>query len=226
MKPADKDPQTKRQILSEVTRNFDPLGLPSPIVIQLKSFIQTLWLNNLSWDQPLNHNLTQQNNHLSGDLKSIEDIDTPRFILDKNEPSKNPLQLHCFYDASTTAYAGAVYIRQPISQGRFYSQQLLVAKTRVAPIKTLRVPRLELLAALLGEKLVQSIRIALDNERHPDIEVFAWTNSTITLAWIKNHPSRWKTFVANRVAKIQKLVQAENWKDVPTESNPADCASR
>ena len=91
MKPADKAPQTKRQILSEVTRTFDPLGLLSPIVIQLKLFIQALWLDNLSRDQPLNHNLSHKYKHLSGNLKSIEDIDTPRFILDKNEPSKNPL---------------------------------------------------------------------------------------------------------------------------------------
>ena len=126
MKSADKAPQTKRQILSEVTRIFDPLGLLSPIVIQLKSFIQALWLDNLSWDQPLNHKLSQQYKHLSGDLKSNEDIDTPRFILDKNEPSKNTLQLHCFCDASTTAYAAVVYIRQPVSQGHFRSQ-LLVA---------------------------------------------------------------------------------------------------
>ena len=179
----------------------------------------------MSWDQPLNHNLLQQYKHLSRDLKSIEDIDTPRFIVDKNEPSKNPLQLHCFCDASTTAYAAVVYIRQPVSQGHFQSQ-LLVAKTRVAPIKTLCVPRLELCAALLGAQLVQSIRIALDDERFPNLKVFAWTDSTITLAWIKNHPSRWKTFVANRVAKIQKSVPAENWNHVPTESNPADCASR
>ena len=179
----------------------------------------------MSWDQPLNHNLLQQYKHLSRDLKSIEDIDTPRFILDKNEPSKNPLQLHCFCDASTTAYAAVVYIRQPVSQGHFQSQ-LLVAKTRVAPIKTLCVPRLELCAALLGAQLVQSIRIALDDERFPNLKVFAWTDSTITLAWIKNHPNRWKTFVANCVAKIQKSVPAENWNHVPTESNPADCASR
>ena len=225
VEPADKAPQTKRQILSEVTRIFDPLGLLSPIVIQLKSFIQALWLDNLSWDQPLNHNLLQQYKHLSRDLKSVEDIDTPRFILDKNEPSKNPLQLHCFCDASTTAYAAVVYIRQPVSQGHFQSQ-LLVAKTRVAPIKTLCVPRLELCAALLGAQLVQSIRIALDDERFPNLKVFAWTDSTITLAWLKNHPSLWKTFVANRVAKIQKSVPAENWNHVPTESNPADCASR
>ena len=119
MKPADKAPQTKRQILSEVTRIFDPLGLLSPIVIQLKSIIQALWLDNLSWDRPLNHNLSQQYKYLSRDLKSIGDIDTPRFILDKKEPFKNPLQLHCFCDASTTAYAAVVFIRQPVSQGHF-----------------------------------------------------------------------------------------------------------
>ena len=96
----------------------------------------------------------------------------------------------------------------------------------MAPIKILCVPRLELCAALLGAQLVQSVRIALDDERFPNLKVFAWTDSTITLAWIKNHPSRWKTFVANRVAKIQKSVPAENWNHVPTESNPADCASR
>ena len=202
VKPTDKTPPTKRHILSEVTRIFDLLGLLSPIVIQLKSFIQALWLDNLSWDQPLKHNLSQQYNHLSSDLKSIEEIDIPRFILDKDELSNNPLQLHCFCDASTTAYAAAVYIRQPISQGQFRSQ-LLVAKTRVAPIKTLCIPRLELCAALLGAQLVQSVRVALDDERFPDLEVFAWTDSTITLAWIRNHPSRWKTFNASLLAKNQ-----------------------
>ena len=58
----------------------------------------------------------------------------------------------------------------------------------------------------------------MDDERFPDLEIFAWTDSTITLVWIKSHPSRWISFVANRVAKIQK--------HVPTESNPANCASR
>ena len=96
----------------------------------------------------------------------------------------------------------------------------------MAPIKTLCVPRLELCVDLLRAQLVQLIRIALDDERFPDLGVFAWTDSTITLAWIKNHPSRWKTSVANRVATIQKSVPAENLNHVPTESNPADCASR
>ena len=72
----DEAAQTKRQELSEVTRISDMLGLLSPNVIQLKSFIQALWLDKLSWDQPLIHNLSQQYNHCSAGLKSIEDIDT------------------------------------------------------------------------------------------------------------------------------------------------------
>ena len=225
-KSSNNSPQSKRQILSEVTRIFDPLGLLSPTVIQLKSFIQTLWLDKLTWDEPLNRQLVQQYENLSANLSFIDKIEIPRFILDKKmDINKTPLQLHVFCDASTTAYAAAAYIRQPTDQGTF-RVQLLVAKTKVAPIRTLCVPRLELCAALLGAQLVQSIVNSLEDERFPTLDLFAWTDSTITLAWIKEHPSRWKTFVANRVAKIQNVIPAEKWKHVPTESNPADCASR
>ena len=101
-----------------------------------------------------------------------------------------------------------------------------MAKTTLAPIKTTCVPRLELCAALLGAQLVQSISNALKDERFSNLEVFAWTASIVILAWIKSHPSCWKPFVANRVAKIQKTVPAEKWNHVPTDSNPSDCASR
>ena len=226
VKPSEGSPQTKRQILSEVTRIFDPLGLLSPIVIQLRSFIQALWLDQFSWDDPLNQNLSQQYQKLRQRLKSFEEIHIPRCVLDKNTPFKEePLQLHVICDVSITAYAATVYIRQPICQGHFRCQ-LLVAKIRVAPIKTICVPRLELCAALLGAQLVQSISNALEDERFPNLEVFAWTDSTVTLAWIKNHPSRWKTFVANRVAKIQRAVPGEKRNHVSTDSNPFDCASR
>ena len=73
----------------------------------------------------------------------------------------------------------------------------------------------------MGAQLVLLVRITLDDELFPALEVFASTDSTLTLAWLRNHPSRWKTLVANRVAKDQKSIHAGNWKHVPTESNPA-----
>ncbi|XP_075243724.1 uncharacterized protein LOC142337975 [Convolutriloba macropyga] len=104
--------------------------------------------------------------------------------------------------------------------------QMLTAKTRVAPIKTLCVPRLELCAAPLGAQLSQAVKEDIIDNRFPNPKVFAWTDSQVTLAWIKDIPKKWKTFVANRVAKTQSIIPSENWRFVPTEDNPADCASR
>ena len=102
---------------------------------------------------------------------------------------------------------------------------MLTAKTRVAPINSVCVPRLELCAALIGAKLVEAVKNAISDERFPNPKVFAWSDSTVTIAWLEDFPRKWKTFVANRVAKIQEIIPASSWNYVPTEENPADCAS-
>ena len=125
-----------------------------------------------------------------------------------------------FCDASTTVYDAVVYVREQMDD-RVHTQ-MLTSKTRVAPIKTLFVPRLELCAALLGAQLSQAVKEAINESRFPNPKVFAWTDSQVTLAWIKDIPRKWRTFVA----KIQSIIPSENWKFVPTEDNPADCKSR
>lgn len=85
------------------------------------------------------------------------------------------------------------------------------------------VPRLELSAAFLLTRLMTSIRTTLGFATVP---CFCWTDSTIVLAWIRSHPSRWNIYVANRVNKVQTELPDAVWRHVPTTSNPADCASR
>ena len=97
------------------------------------------------------------------------------------------------------------------------------SKTRVAPLKKLTIPRLELSAAVLLAKLTKYVQDHLDLSKSP---VFLWTDTSVSLAWINSHPSRWKEFVRNRVILIQDLLPKGQWRLVPGKENPADCASR
>ena len=81
---------------------------------------------------------------------------------------------------------------------------------RVAPIRPLTIPRLELNRA-------SSTGLS---------SVYAWTDSTLVLAWLQGNPRCFKVYVANRVAQIMDLIPAVHWGHVVNEENPADCASR
>ena len=100
---------------------------------------------------------------------------------------------------------------------------LVTSKTRVAPIRPLTIPRLELNGALILAQLLFHCKEVLGI---PLSSVYAWTDSTIVLAWLQGNPRRFKVYVANRVAQIMDLIPAVHWGHVVSEENPADCASR
>ncbi|XP_046735027.1 uncharacterized protein LOC124404737 [Diprion similis] len=100
---------------------------------------------------------------------------------------------------------------------------LICSKTKVSPLKHLTIPRLELTAALLLSTLIHHVCATLNMNI---TKTHLWTDSQVTLSWIKAHPSRWKDYVRNRVTKIQELTEGTQWRHIAGTSNPADCASR
>ncbi|XP_071576020.1 uncharacterized protein [Temnothorax nylanderi] len=209
---------TKRLVLSEVAQIFDPLGFASPVVIKAKMLLQELWLHKLRWDEPLSSQLSSRWLTIRKELTSLSRISIPRWY---NTWSTSSVEFHGFSDASQLAMAAVVYITVRSSNGATIS--LVCSKTKGAPLKRLTIPRLELSAALLLSRLMQYVQATL---KLNVTAIHLWTDSVVTLTWIKSHASRWKDFVKNRVSQIQDLTAKAHWRYVPGTSNPADCASR
>ncbi|XP_043474987.1 uncharacterized protein LOC122506733, partial [Leptopilina heterotoma] len=210
---------TKRNVLSVIAKQFDPLGWISPILIIAKIIIQDLWIRHLDWDETLPDDLSVRWKSYCHELNNVQKITIPRWT---GLTSHDVIEIHGFADASSRAYAAVVYLRiQNVSKK--INVSLLLGKTKVAPLKTLTIPRLELCAAVLLAKLLKKI---VNDLQLDDVPVYGWSDSTIVLAWLSKHPSTWRTFIANRVETIQSLIPTASWKHVPTADNPADCATR
>ena len=184
---------TKRRALSIIAQLYDPLGWIAPITVSFKIFMQTLWHTGLQWDVILPRNLQSKWSLLVTDLQRLSLFTVPRWL--GLSADLGFAELHGFADASERAYAACVYMRTLNSQGEIHNV-LMAAKSKVAPLKQVSLPRLELSAAVLLVKLTSRVREALTLEK---IACHLWSDSTITLSWIRDHPTAWKTYVANRV---------------------------
>ena len=132
------------------------------------------------------------------------------------------LQLHRFCDASESAYAAATYLRV-IDAGDSVTTPLAVAKTKVASIKWLTIPRLELCGAVLLTKLVTHVEKIL---QIPIGNTYTWTDSLVVLSWLLGNPRRFRTFVGNCVSEIVESIPPNRWQHVKGSDNPANSASR
>jgi hypothetical protein len=211
---------TKRNMLSVISTIFDPLGLVSPVIVKAKVILQQLWsIQNLGWDQQVPNDLRIAWVQLIHDLPNINQIQIPRNIL---RPNVKTIELHGFADASEKAYGAAIYLKSTNQQGDAQIH-LLISKSRVAPLKSQSIPRLELLAAQLLAQLTNRTLKTLDLTIS---KKYFWTDSTIVLAWLSQESNLWQTFVANRVAEIQTLTDFNDWNHICSSDNPADIISR
>lgn len=182
--------------------------------------MQQLWKSEINWDQELPVDLKTAWDKYYESLSSIRELKISRNVNLNNHA--NMIELYGFDDASECAFGACIYAVSTNHQSSIQSH-LICAKSKVAPLKTIFLPRLELEATLFLAQLYNTVRAACRNKIS---KVRLWSDNTITLGWIQKQPCDLKTFVANRVTKIQNLTEEALWQHVPSEENPADLLSR
>ncbi|KAH1017152.1 hypothetical protein HUJ05_007857 [Dendroctonus ponderosae] len=150
-----------------------------------------LWQAKIKWDESLPTDLHTQWLNLFNDLQHVEQIVVSRHAFSNNYKA---MYMHGFSDASERAYGACIYIVSTGDDGSKHSQ-LLCSKSRVAHIKTISLPRLELCGALVLSKLTSICANVLEI---PKASIYLHTDSSIVLAWLSREPSIFKTFIANR----------------------------
>ncbi|XP_065186225.1 uncharacterized protein LOC135817053 [Sycon ciliatum] len=216
--PAElKNVQTKRHMLSVLSSFYDPLGIYSPIVFRAKVLLQEIWKLKCNWDDVLPAAILTEWHEIAHDLSTASQTRIPRLasFTSNVEPR---YELHVFCDASKAGYGAVAYLRT-ISTN--VSVRLLFAKSRVAPLKETTIPRLELLAATLGARMINFLRKELPLQ----LTTYLWSDSQCVLGWVKGKGKDLPTFVAHRVAEISRNEDVQ-FCYVNTRSNPADQLSR
>ncbi|CAH8630974.1 unnamed protein product [Dicrocoelium dendriticum] len=216
---AEKSP-TRRGILSAVASIYDPLGLIAPVVMPAKSLLQRLCRDKLRWDGPVaGENEEAWRAWLNG-VRALGVLKVPRCIYHSLDSVELP-QLHVFCDASEIGYGAVAYVR--FRAGDLTLCSLLYSKSRVAPLKAISIPRLELSAAVLAIRVFESVR---ERAQMKFERVWFWTDSTTVLYYINNTSGRFSTFVANRLSTIHAFSTPCQWRYVNSGCNPADPLSR
>lgn len=209
---------TKRQLLSDSSKLYDPAGILSPITVMSKLLMQKIWKTGTNWDEHVGKSIQNEWDVQRNELPIIGDIKIDRWF---HTLPTSQIYLHGFCDSSEKAMAAVVYVVS--NTNGIVNSSLVCAKTKVAPIDPVSIPRLELCGAVLLAKLMN--RVATNFNIEPT-HVHLWTDSEIVLYWLQHHASHWKTFVAHRINEIQQLFDASHWNHVRTHENPADIASR
>ena len=215
-------PLTRRGILSTISSVYDPLGIAAPYLLVGKKILQDLCRTKLGWDEEIDEECRVRWENWKSQLPALERFSMERCLKPANFGTVVSRQIHNFSDASSTGYGQVSYLRIENENGDIHCA-FLMGKARVAPVKTMTIPRLELTAATVSVRVGEMVARELDE---PVERKTYWTDSTTVLKYIRNEKRRFHVFVANRVQTIREVTNHEQWKYVETKINPADDASR
>lgn len=211
---------TKRECLQVLMSIFDPLGFLSCHTIGLKMLLQDVWRDCIGWDDPLNESLNAKWSHWKSCIPLIAAVEIPRCYSQLLHAAEN-VQLHTFVDAGEHAYSAVCYL--VVQQGDCVTVTLVAAKCKVAPLKPLSIPRMELQAALIGVRLANTVqkihRLRISSR-------YWWSDSKTVLQWLRLDPRNFQQFVMHRVGEILEHSNVNQWNWVPTKINPADFATK
>ena len=219
-----KKPATRRGILSIVNSVYDPLGLGVPVVQPVKVLMQRLCKLKLGWDDPIPQSEEKVWLMWLEQLPMLTTFRVPRSYKPKCFGKVVDARLHYFSDASLEAYGAVSYLRLEDENSNVHCV-LVFGRSRLVPMRSISVPRLELSAATIAVRSDIMLREQLHIPELSAQSVF-WTDSTTILRYLNNEDRAFHTFVANRVQTIKDSSLVSQWKHVPTASNPADDASR
>ena len=164
---------------------FDPMGFLAPFIIQPKIILQEIWMRGLDWDEILDEDLHSKAEEIwLQEFENLKQVKVPRCMRLGQEKEVRSFSLHTFVDASQDAYGAVVYEKFVYHSGK-QSCRLIAAKSRVAPLRTMSIPRVELTAAALGARLTASITSVLNLK--PD-QITYWSDS-MNVLWPIRNPS-------------------------------------
>ncbi|XP_055585330.1 uncharacterized protein LOC129738161 [Uranotaenia lowii] len=216
------EPPKKRGVLSTVMSLFDPIGLLAPFTVLGKMLMQDLWRAGCDWDQRIDGECLDKWRQWIAMFSLVEGVRIPRCNFGSTPSDRfGQIQLHIFSDAGENAYGSVAYLR--ICVENTVKCSLVMARSKVAPIKLLSIPRLELKAAVLGAHLSHTVK---KNHSLPIHQIFYWSDSRTVLSWIQSDQRHYQPFVGFRIGEILSLSKLTDWRYVPTKLNVADSLTK
>ena len=213
---------TKRKLLQMTAAIYDPLGFWTPVTFFAKVLLQELWREGYDWDTVVSENYLQQWEKAVEAIRPISEHKILRCI-----PCGSTYQLAIFTDASEKAYGAAAYLL--VHSEEKTESHFLFSKMRLRPVSTksqnkakeLTIPKLELVGALIGVRLVRFLQEQLHLSLQPPV---LWTDSQCVLYWLASEKTL-PVFIRNRIEEIKQLKNIE-FRYVPSADNPADLLTK